>query len=122
MSAPDNTLSKQEFDELFQRVCNWGVWGAEDERGTLNYITPACTKAAAALVQTGCPVSMALPMNKVAGPDNAHPVLHYMTQAFDGLAISIEPAFAPDFIAGEIHGDCHTHIDALCHAAYEGHL
>jgi kynurenine formamidase len=122
MTDPGNTLSRREFDELFQRVCNWGIWGNEDERGTLNYLTPSCTKAAVALVQTGRSVSMAVPMNKVAGPDNAHPLAHYMVQAFDGLSASSEPAFALDFIAGEIHGDCHTHIDALCHVAYQGRL
>jgi kynurenine formamidase len=59
-------------------------------------------------------------MNKFAGPDNPHPVAHYMTQVFDGD--SREPGFCLDFIAGEIHGDCHTHIDALCHVAYRGKL
>jgi kynurenine formamidase len=65
---------------------------------------------------------MAVPINKVAGPDNPHPVAHYMTQAFDGSSALGEPEFALDYLAGEIHGDCHTHIDALCHVAYKGRL
>ena len=32
---------------------NWGRWGADDQRGTLNYITPALTRAAAGLIRTG---------------------------------------------------------------------
>ena len=28
-------MSKQQFDELFMKVSNWGVWCAEDERGLL---------------------------------------------------------------------------------------
>ena len=114
-----SALTAQEFDELFQKVCNWGVWGDGDERGTLNYITDDCIRKAAALVQSGRTVSMAVPMNKVAGPDNPYPVAHYMVQAFDGEG---EPGFSLDYFAGQIHGDCHTHIDALCHVAYKGKL
>ena len=34
-------------DELCLRYRNWGRWGAEDQRGTLNFITPqALTHAA----------------------------------------------------------------------------
>lgn len=122
MKATQDSLSAQQFDTLFQSVCNWGVWGPNDERGTLNYITPECVRDAAALVRSGRTVSMAVPINKVAGPDNPHPVAHYMAQVFDGSSALGEPAFALDYLAGEIHGDCHTHIDALCHVAYKGQL
>jgi kynurenine formamidase len=30
--------------------------------------------------------------------------------------------FATDFVGMQFHGDCHTHIDALCHIAYRGRL
>jgi kynurenine formamidase len=30
--------------------------------------------------------------------------------------------FATDFLGMQFHGDCHTHIDALCHIAYRGKL
>ncbi len=39
MSTP--TLSAQEISALAASVSNWGRWGADDERGTLNYLTPA---------------------------------------------------------------------------------
>jgi len=65
---------------------------------------------------------MAVPINKVAGPDNPHPVAHYMAHLFEGSAALGEPGFALDYLAGEIHGDSHTHIDALCHGAYKGLL
>ncbi len=115
-------LSTEEFERLFQQVSNWGVWGDDDARGTLNYITPDCVRKAAALVRSGRTLSMAVPMNKVAGPDNPHPIAHYMVQAFDGDSPLGEPGFSLDYIAGEIHGDCHTHVDALCHVAYKGKL
>ncbi len=115
-------LSAQEFEDLFQSVCNWGRWGPDDERGTLNYITPERLRAAAGLVRSGRSVSMAQPINKVAGPDNPHPAVHYMVQNYDVRSGLGEPQFCTDFLACEFHGDCHTHIDALCHIAYRGKL
>jgi kynurenine formamidase len=115
-------ISAQDFDQLFKKVCNWGVWGDEDERGTLNYIDPESVRAAAALVRSGQTVSMAVPINKVAGPDNPRPVAHYMAHLFEIDPAFGEPGFCLDFVSGEIHGDCHTHIDALCHVAYKGKL
>ena len=122
MKTKPAPLSAREFDELFQSVCNWGRWGPDDERGTLNYVTPERVRAAAALVRSGRSVSMALPINKVVGPDNPHPAVHYMVQNYDVRSAMGEPQFCTDFLACECHGDCHTHIDALCHIAYRGKL
>jgi len=122
MKATTAPMTAQEFDELFQKVCNWGRWGPDDERGTLNYITPAHIRAAAALVRSGRSVSLALPINTVAGPDNPRPALHYMVQTYDVKSDLGEPQFALDYLGSEFHGDCFTHIDALCHIAYKGKL
>ena len=122
MKTQPQPMSTGDFDQLFQAVCNWGRWGADDERGTLNYITPEEIRRAASLVRTGKSVSMAVPINTVAGPDNPHPAVHYMVQAYDAGKGPEEPHFALDYLACEFHGDCHTHIDALCHVAYKGRL
>jgi kynurenine formamidase len=114
-------MSNAEFDGLFKKVCNWGRWGPDDQLGTLHYITPAQIRAAAALVRSGRSVSLAIPINKVAGPDNPRPAFHYMVQAYDSPS-NTEPNFALDYLACEFHGDCHTHVDALCHIAYKGKL
>jgi kynurenine formamidase len=45
-----------------------------------------------------------------------------MVQSHDVAAVSSEPRFAMDYLATEIHGDCHTHMDALCHVSYRGRL
>lgn len=115
-------MSAREFDALFESVRNWGRWGPDDERGTLNYITPGRVRAAASLVRSGRSVSLSLPINKVAGPDNPHPAIHCMTQAHDVEAAPGEPRFAMDYLGCACHGDCHTHIDALCHVSYKGLL
>jgi hypothetical protein len=51
--TPPAPVSLDAFDALFERVKNWGRWGEDDERGTLNYITPKMIAAAARLVQSG---------------------------------------------------------------------
>ncbi len=116
------TISKQEFDQLFNEVSNWSVWGLDDDRGTLNYITPQTIQRASTLVKRGRSVSMAVPINKTAGPDNPRPVAHYISMLFEVDKGFGEPGFCLDYFASEIHGDSHTHIDALCHVAYEGKL
>jgi hypothetical protein len=40
-------VSVERMEELFEKVKNWGRWGADDERGTLNLLTPEHTAAAA---------------------------------------------------------------------------
>ncbi len=114
--------SIDEFDRLFESLKNWGRWGADDTRGTLNYITPEHVRHAASLVLTGRSISLSLPVNKVAGPDNPHPAIHYMATGHDNDIGSGSLRFASDFLGMEFHGDCHTHIDALCHIAYRGQL
>lgn len=122
MRTMPTTVSKAEFDELFKAVCNWGRWGPDDERGTLNYTTAEHVRRAAGLVRSGQSVSMAIPINTVAGPDNPQPAIHYMVQSYDIPSDLGEPQFSADFLASACHGDCHTHIDALCHIAYQGKL
>ncbi len=114
--------SVAEFDDLFDSVKNWGRWGADDAKGTLNYITPEHVRHAASLVRSGRSISLSLPVNKVAGPDNPNPAIHYMATGHDNDIGSGSLRFATDFLGMQFHGDCHTHIDALCHIAYRGQL
>lgn len=115
-------LSGQEFDELFAEVCNWGRWGSDDERGTLNYLTPEQVRAAAALIRSGSTISLSSPINTIAGPDDPRPALHYMVRAFDIPPPRGQTQSAADYFASEIHGNSRTHLDALCHYAYKGKL
>ena len=111
-----------EFDAIFESVKNWGRWGPDDQLGTLNLITPDKVVAAAALVRSGRRVSMAIPINKVAGPDNPNQAQHFMTQAHDFDIGSSGLTFALDYLGMAFHGDCHTHVDALNHIAYRGQV
>jgi hypothetical protein len=116
--APGPKVSLAEFDRVYESVKNWGKWGPDDQLGTLNYITPDKVVQAARLVKSGRQISMAIPINKVAGPDNPNQAFHYVTQSHDIDIKSNGLTFALDFLGMAFHGDCHTHIDALCHIAY----
>ena len=47
MEGPEEKLTLTEFRELFESVSSWGRWGADDQRGALNYLTPGCVLEAA---------------------------------------------------------------------------
>ncbi len=51
-------LTDAELEAMFRRCSNTGKWGANDELGTLNYITSAKRVAAAQLVKSGEVVSV----------------------------------------------------------------
>ena len=48
--------------KMLDSLSNWGRWGADDQLGTLNLITPAKRLAAARLVKDGVPVTCARPI------------------------------------------------------------
>lgn len=115
-------VSAREFEQLFERVSNWGRWGKDDEHGTLNYLKREHVRGGASLVQSGRTVSLSLPINTIAGPDNPRPAVHYMVKTHEFCPAHREPRFAGDYLASELHGDSRTHLDALCHVSYKGKL
>ena len=58
------TASIATVRDLGARHSNWGRWGPDDERGTLNLVTPEMVMAAAGLVRAGKTISMALPYDE----------------------------------------------------------
>ena len=113
-------VSLAEFEQIYESVKNWGRWGPDDQLGTLNYITPEHVRRAAGLVRSGRRVSMEIPINTVAGPDNPNPAIHFVSQGHDIDIGSGGLRFGLDFLGMACHGDCHTHVDALCHVSYNG--
>ncbi len=114
-------LTEAGFRELYDRLRGQLPWGPDDRRGALNYITPAEVRAAAAEVRLGRHVSLAGPVATTPAPDNPDPARHPMTGTGqhappDGLA------FAMDRVEMNVHGNADSHLDALCHVMYDGHL
>jgi len=120
--TPAAPVTLATFDEMFEEIKNWGKWGADDELGTLNYITPDKIAAAARLVRKGRCVSMAIPINKQAGPDNPNPAVHLMSLMHDIPISKSGLSFGMCYLGMASHGDAHTHVDALNHVAYKGKL
>jgi kynurenine formamidase len=117
----DIQVSADEFRQLFDRVSNWGTWGADDERGALNHLTPELVAAAAGLVRAGRTVSLSRSLNTEREPDNPEPADHRMT-LLGGREHPEGLAFAKDYIGVDYHNDSHSHLDALCHVSYDDSL
>ena len=57
-----------DFQKQLETLKNWGKWGAEDERGALNYITAEKRQRAAGLVSRGITFSLSMPIVHGQGP------------------------------------------------------
>lgn len=111
--------------ELGKQLSNWGRWGAEDERGTLNFITPEVVRRAATLVRRGAVFSLGLPFG-AEGPQigqggRVNP-LHLMTAVDQKLPGEYPDGFryADDVLVLPLQ--CATQWDSLAHVHYDGQL
>jgi kynurenine formamidase len=110
---PRAGATRQDITELFEVLSNWGRWGAHDELGALNLITPEKRRAAAALVKTGVPVSLSREAIKQQIGVSA-PFEHTMVTSGD----TPDAEGAADIFSVQFHGYTQTHLDALCHIFY----
>jgi kynurenine formamidase len=110
--------SEDEVISWFDKLSNWGRWGADDELGTLNLITPDVRKKAAATVTEGVTVSCS--WDVPPGP-----------LGFEGMVSAVDLAreskarigWSLEHITGLVfHGYATTHLDALCHIFWDGHM
>jgi kynurenine formamidase len=110
--------------ELGRTVSNWGRWGADDERGTLNFITPDVLCRAAGCVRRGVVFSLGLPFG-AEGPQigqggRVNP-LHLMTATEGRLGADPDgPRYADDVVVMPLQ--CATQWDSLAHVWYGGQL
>jgi kynurenine formamidase len=118
---------------------NWGRWGAEDEQGALNLLTPEVVVAGARTVREGRVVSLAMPIR--GSTSSAAPTTvphlrgrplpqHFMSVDGGDYAAGARPigagiSVADDALIVSHHGTT-THLDALAHMwtgdrLYNGH-
>ncbi|MFI7056086.1 cyclase family protein [Streptosporangium canum] len=118
---------------------NWGRFGPDDQRGTLNLLTPATVLAALASATTGQVISLAMPIR--GATSSAAPTTvphlrgrplpqHFMSVDGGDYAAGTRPVgpglrLADDAVIVTHHGTT-THMDALCHMwsgeeLYNGH-
>jgi kynurenine formamidase len=118
---------------------NWGRWGAEDERGALNLLTPETVRAAVGTVREGRTLSLSLPIRGATSSPAPATVphlrgrplpQHFMSVDGGDYAAGTKPIgpglkVADDALVVTPHGTT-THMDALCHMwtgneIYNGH-
>ncbi len=112
----------EDFRELGKRLSNWGRWGAEDERGTTNLITPERLVAAARLVRQGKSFDLGIPLGADGpqpGGGRINPV-HLMSQTGAGQNFPGGFHFADDYIFMPLQGA--SQWDALAHVFYDDTL
>jgi kynurenine formamidase len=114
-----------ELQRLAQRVSNWGRWGPDDQRGTLNFITPEAVRRAAQCVRRGVSFSLAIPFDEngpqtgsIPGRINPRRRVLMHNTSFTG-----DPSdFTTTDDAFEMGTQAATHWDALSHVGYDGVL
>src|SRR5690606_36477901 len=102
-------LSRAGVEALAKELSKWDRWGADDQKGTVNLITPAKRKAAAALVRDGVSVSLAHEADTPKPGASADPNAawkHTVTATPNG-----PEGWAMDTIWNNYHGFRTTHMD-----------
>src|SRR5262245_49825307 len=107
-SAADHAVTAAQYERWKKDLSNWGRWGADDQIGALNLITPAKRRQAAALVKDGVSVSLAADADTTKAVDNPTP-----------YEVTMQ-GISSDRIAVSYHGIAHTHLDSLAHINENG--
>ena len=113
MSAP-KLPTQADVESYFKRLNNWGRWGQDDQRGTVNLITDARRAAARALVKSGRTVSLS---REIVAQPHLQFMYHVTCPSKRERADVVLDRF--DLV---YHGFWITHVDALCHVGWDGEL
>ena len=114
-----------ELKQLAKRVSNWGRWGDDDQRGTLNFITPQAVRRGVAAVRRGVTFSLSIPYDEngpqtgvIPGRINPKHTMIMANAPFTG-----DPSdFTTSDDLVEMGVQAATHWDGLAHVGYEGLL
>lgn len=110
------------FRQIGDRVRNWGRWGDDDERGTVNLITPERLVAAAKLVQKGQIFDLGIPFDS-EGPQPGGGRINPIRLMSETGADQVFPGafqYADDFVFMPLQGA--SQWDGLAHVYYDGKL
>ena len=115
-------LTQADIERLMEELSNWGRWGADDQLGAANLITPAKRLEANSLVTEGITVSLAHRLLTDEADDVPRPFERRMLGLPDP---TVEPVFrggVSDSYSISYHGYSHSHLDSLCHILYKGQM
>ncbi|MFD0536157.1 hypothetical protein ACFQY7_22840 [Actinomadura luteofluorescens] len=113
-------MTSGDFRRVGAEVSNWGRWGAEDERGTTNLITPREIVGAARLVRKGAVFDLGIPLGAdgpQAFPGRTNP-LHMMTETGAGQEYPGGAKWSDDYVVMPLQSG--TQWDAFAHVWYDG--
>jgi kynurenine formamidase len=117
--SPTNThptiANEADFRRAMKELSNWGRWGADDELGAANLITPPKRKQALALAKEGVTISLAHDVVQEKAPDAPN--------VLERTLGNVAPTGTTDRYqyTGTYHGVAHSHLDAVdCHILFEG--
>jgi len=114
-SRPTTITNEADFDRAMKELSNWGKWGADDELGAANLITPAKRKQAIALAKEGVPISLAHDVAQEKAADAPNILVRTL--------VTVSPTVTLDQYqyTGSYHGVVHSHLDAVnCHIMVDG--
>lgn len=109
-----DTVSVDSLRSWMQQVSNRGRWGADDQRGTLNFITPSLRLTAIASVTEGVTVSLAHDLIPGANQNSLQPLEVEHIVAPLGVTTAAVDRFDIMY-----HGWAYSHLDALSHFAFD---
>jgi kynurenine formamidase len=112
----------RDFREIGKMLSNWGRWGDEDERGTMNHVSPDAIVAAAATVRGGRVFDLSIPIDaKTPQPGNLrNPPVRLMSETGADQEMRGGFHFADDYVFMALQAA--TQWDALCHVYYDDKL
>jgi kynurenine formamidase len=119
--ANGHPTSHADFLRLRSELSNWGRWGADDQMGSVNLITPAKRKQALALAREGVSYSMARNAEMQTAVDNPQPIIRKILRA-GAAAPAVGNGGTADSFFIAYHGYAHTHMDTLCHFLWDGKM
>jgi kynurenine formamidase len=112
-----------DVEALGRKLCNWSTWGADDQVGTVNYITPAATARAAQLARTGQVFGLGIAMDRngpAIGSALRFNPLHFMSIIPTEKLRAGEVGIADDVLFLPLQSA--TQWDSLAHVSFRGQL
>lgn len=114
-----------ELQDLAARVSNWGRWGADDRRGTLNLIDDAAVARGVAAIRRHTVIDLSMPFDEdgpqlgfIEGRTNPTRTMTQINHSMSGNP--------DDFVSSDdsvqMGVQACTHWDALAHVGYSGLL
>lgn len=123
--------TEEEVLGFLDSLSNWSRWGADDERGTLNFVTAEKVRESGSCIRTGRSISLSRDIETSYGHPDNNAQLFFVSTGQGVVPVQGVPptafgfgavAAAVEYFGLVYHGNFVTHVDALSHLFWEGRL